>query len=118
MWDQRLTLGAVHPGVLARIGDHVIMPDDPHGKPSSGPGNAFDMDADQFRKSGHQLVDQIADFLGGIRNVRASHDLTPEDARALKQMGIARVYTPKDFKITEIMGDVTKLVEKAWLVKG
>jgi (2R)-ethylmalonyl-CoA mutase len=33
-------------------------------------------------------------------------------------MGIARVYTPKDFKITEIMGDVTKLVEKAWLVKG
>ncbi len=44
--------------------------------------------------------------------------IPPEDARALKQMGIARVYTPKDFKITEIMGDVTKLVEKAWLVKG
>ncbi len=44
--------------------------------------------------------------------------IPPEDARALKQMGIACVYTPKDFKITEIMGDVTKLVEKAWLVKG
>lgn len=44
--------------------------------------------------------------------------IPPEDERALKQMGIARVYTPKDFKITEIMGDVTKLVEKAWLVKG
>ena len=44
--------------------------------------------------------------------------IPPEDARALKQMGIARVYTPKDFRITEIMGDVTKLVEKAWLVKG
>ena len=44
--------------------------------------------------------------------------IPPEDALALKQMGIARVYTPKDFKITEIMGDVTKLVEKAWLVKG
>ena len=41
-----------------------------------------------------------------------------EDARALKQMGIVRVYTPKDFKITEIMSDVTALVEKAWLVKG
>jgi (2R)-ethylmalonyl-CoA mutase len=25
-------------------------------------------------------------------------------------MGAARVYTPKDFKITEIMGDVVKLV--------
>jgi (2R)-ethylmalonyl-CoA mutase len=44
--------------------------------------------------------------------------IPPEDARALKQMGIARVYTPKDFRITEIMGDVTRLVEKAWLVKG
>ena len=44
--------------------------------------------------------------------------IPPEDARALKQMGIARVYTPKDFRITEIMDDVTKLVEKAWLVKG
>jgi len=44
--------------------------------------------------------------------------IPPEDARALKQMGIARVYTPKDFRITEIISDVTKLVEKAWLVKG
>jgi (2R)-ethylmalonyl-CoA mutase len=44
--------------------------------------------------------------------------IPPEDARALKQMGIARVYTPKDFKITEIMSDVTALVEKAWLVRG
>ena len=42
----------------------------------------------------------------------------PEDARALRQMGIARVYTPKDFKITEIMGDVVGIVEKAWLVEG
>ncbi|WP_349679748.1 hypothetical protein, partial [Hyphomonas sp. UBA4494] len=28
------------------------------------------------------------------------------------------VYTPKDFKITEIMGDVVGIVEKAWLVEG
>ncbi len=41
-----------------------------------------------------------------------------EDSRALRQMGIARVYTPKDFKITEIMGDVVGIVEKAWLVEG
>ena len=44
--------------------------------------------------------------------------IPPEDARALRQMGIARVYTPKDFKITEIMGDVVGIVEKAWLVEG
>ena len=44
--------------------------------------------------------------------------IPPEDARALRQMGIARVYTPKDFKITAIMGDVVGIVEKAWLVEG
>jgi (2R)-ethylmalonyl-CoA mutase len=34
------------------------------------------------------------------------------DALALKQMGIRRVYTPKDYKITQIMGDVVKVVEE------
>jgi len=43
--------------------------------------------------------------------------IIPEaDALALKQMGIRRVYTPKDYKITEIMGDVVKVVEET-LVK-
>ena len=44
--------------------------------------------------------------------------IIPEaDALALKQMGVRRVYTPKDYKITEIMGDVVKVVEEA-LVKA
>ena len=30
-------------------------------------------------------------------------------------MGVARVYTPKDFKITNIMGDVVDLAEAAWM---
>ncbi len=55
--------------------------------------------------------------LGGVPVV-VGGIIPPEDERSLKQMGIARVYTPKDFRITEIMGDVTKLVEKAWLVEG
>lgn len=38
-----------------------------------------------------------------------------EDEQALRQMGVRRVYSPKDFKITEIMDDVADLVEKAWL---
>ena len=42
----------------------------------------------------------------------------PEDAMALRQMGVKRVYTPKDFKITEIMGDVVGIMDKAWLVEG
>ncbi|MEQ1708504.1 MAG: protein meaA [Terricaulis sp.] len=36
--------------------------------------------------------------------------IPPTDALALKQMGVAGVYTPKDFKITGIMADVVKLV--------
>ena len=39
--------------------------------------------------------------------------IIPEaDALILKQMGVARIYTPKDFKITQIMGDVVRLVEQ------
>ena len=38
--------------------------------------------------------------------------IIPEaDALALKQMGVARVYTPKDFRITEMLGEVVGLVE-------
>jgi (2R)-ethylmalonyl-CoA mutase len=42
--------------------------------------------------------------------------IIPEaDARLLKQMRVTRVYTPKDFKITGIMGDVVRVVEQAAL---
>ncbi|KCZ45458.1 protein meaA [Hyphomonas pacifica] len=58
----------------------------------------------ELRKVG---LGHVPVIIGGI--------IPPEDAMALKQMGIARVYTPKDFKITEIMGDVVKIVENAWL---
>ena len=61
----------------------------------------------ELRKVG---LDNVPVVVGGI--------IPPEDSRALRQMGITRVYTPKDFKITEIMGDVVGIVEKAWLVKG
>jgi (2R)-ethylmalonyl-CoA mutase len=51
-----------------------------------------------------------AEGLGDIPVVAGG--IIPEaDALILKQMGVARVYTPKDFKITEIMGDVVRLVE-------
>jgi ethylmalonyl-CoA mutase len=40
--------------------------------------------------------------------------IIPEaDGLALKQMGVKRVYTPKDYKITQITGDVVKVVEEA-----
>ena len=43
--------------------------------------------------------------------------IPPEDERALRQMGVRRVYTPKDFKITNIMDDVVDVVESTWLEK-
>ncbi|MEL6661813.1 MAG: protein meaA [Pseudomonadota bacterium] len=58
----------------------------------------------EMRKAG---VDNIPLVVGGI--------IPPEDEMALRQMGVARVYTPKDFKITGIMGDVVELAETAWL---
>ena len=60
----------------------------------------------ELRKAG---LDHVPVVVGGI--------IPPEDARALRQMGVARIYTPKDFRITEIMGDVVKIAEQAWLVK-
>ncbi|MGE0597144.1 MAG: methylmalonyl-CoA mutase family protein [Hyphomonadaceae bacterium] len=36
--------------------------------------------------------------------------IPPADALALRQMGVAGVYTPKDFRITGIMADVVRMV--------
>ena len=58
-----------------------------------------------------------AEGLGHIPVV-AGGIIPPEDALILKQMGVARIYTPKDFKITEIMGDVVKLVERTALERA
>lgn len=42
----------------------------------------LDMDAETFRELGHKMVDQLADFIGGIREVRSSHSMTPDEAVA------------------------------------
>ena len=39
-----------------------------------------------------------------------SLDLESPAVEALKEAGVARVYTPKDFEITRIMGDIVDLV--------
>jgi len=50
-------------------------------------------------------LDGVPVVVGGI--------IPPEDARALKQFGVAAVYTPKDFKINRIMADVVRIAEGA-----
>jgi (2R)-ethylmalonyl-CoA mutase len=37
--------------------------------------------------------------------------IPPEDAAALKAMGVAAIYTPKDFQLNEIMLDIVRLLE-------
>ena len=49
-------------------------------------------------------LDHVPLVVGGI--------IPPADALALKQMGVAGVYTPKDFRITDAMGDIVRMVEK------
>ena len=58
-----------------------------------------------LRKAGLEDVPVVA---GGI--------IPEEDAERLRAMGVARVYTPKDFEITRIMADIVTLVEEQGLV--
>ncbi len=63
--------------------------------------------------SHRELVPQVVDLLresdsqvpvvvGGI--------IPPDDARVLTEAGVARVYTPKDFDLNRIMGEIAELV--------
>jgi ethylmalonyl-CoA mutase len=46
-------------------------------------------------------LDDVPVVVGGI--------IPPEDAAQLKAAGVARVYTPKDFDLTRIIGDIVEL---------
>jgi (2R)-ethylmalonyl-CoA mutase len=65
-------------------------------------GSHLDLVQEVVRLMRAEGLDQVPLVVGGI--------IPPADALALKQMGVAGVYTPKDFKITGIMSDVVKLV--------
>ncbi|WP_438956506.1 methylmalonyl-CoA mutase family protein [Cognatiyoonia sp.] len=55
---------------------------------------------DQMRAAGLVHIPVIA---GGI--------IPDEDAEKLRAMGVAKVYTPKDFELNKIMGDIVTLVD-------
>jgi (2R)-ethylmalonyl-CoA mutase len=40
--------------------------------------------------------------------------IPPADAELLTRAGVARVYTPKDFDLTQIMRDIVTVVDSAW----
>jgi len=39
--------------------------------------------------------------------------IPPADAEALRRAGVARVYTPKDFDLNAIIGDIVTIVAKS-----
>ncbi|MFM9850181.1 MAG: methylmalonyl-CoA mutase family protein [Hyphomicrobiaceae bacterium] len=47
-------------------------------------------------------IDDVPVVVGGI--------IPPEDAKLLRTLGVAAVYTPKDFEMNTIMGDIVTLV--------
>ncbi len=50
-------------------------------------------------------LDDVPVVVGGI--------IPDSDARALQELGVAAVYTPKDFGLTEIMGGIVDVIRKA-----
>jgi len=50
-------------------------------------------------------LDDVPVVVGGI--------IPPDDAAALKQSGVAAVYTPKDFELNRMMSDVLRIVERS-----
>jgi (2R)-ethylmalonyl-CoA mutase len=50
-------------------------------------------------------LDDVPVVVGGI--------IPDSDARRLRELGVARVFTPKDFGLTEIMGEVVDVVRAA-----
>jgi (2R)-ethylmalonyl-CoA mutase len=61
-----------------------------------------------------------AEVIAGLREAGRGHVpvvvggiIPPEDEAALKAAGVARVYTPKDFDLTQIMREIVDVVEGA-----
>ncbi|TAJ37456.1 MAG: protein meaA [Reyranella sp.] len=66
-------------------------------------------------------VSLVGDVLAGLRAagigdvpVVVGGIIPPADSEALIKAGVARVYTPKDFDLTQIMRDVVVVVDSAW----
>ena len=65
-------------------------------------GSHLDLVQEVVRLMRNAGLTKVPVVVGGI--------IPPDDELVLRQMGVAAIYTPKDFRITEIMGDVVKLV--------
>ena len=58
---------------------------------------------DVIERMRQEGLDDVPLVVGGI--------IPPDDAKILKALGVAAVYTPKDFQLNTIMGDIVSLLE-------
>jgi (2R)-ethylmalonyl-CoA mutase len=61
--------------------------------------------ADVLERLRERGLGDLPVVLGGI--------IPPEDAEQLRSLGVCRVYTPKDFDLTEIMSNIVQVVEES-----
>jgi len=61
----------------------------------------------------HEVMARLKDNGAAEVPVVVGGIIPPQDARALKDAGVAGVYTPKDFALNRIMADLVRIVEVA-----
>jgi len=78
--------------------------------PATGSGRhaPLDMTSDDFRALGHDLVDRIADFLGGIRDRPVTRGEAPQEIRAL--LHAERCLPHEGADPAELMASVSRLL--------
>ena len=70
-------------------------------------GSHLPLVAEVVRRMGDLGLSEVPVVVGGI--------VPDEDARKLKAAGVARVYTPKDYDVTRIMGELVELIDRPQL---
>ncbi|MBW7835791.1 MAG: protein meaA [Sphingomonadales bacterium] len=66
-------------------------------------GSHLELVSEVMRRMRDAGLSDVPVVVGGI--------IPPEDAAKLQAMGVARIYTPKDFQVNDIMGDIITLVD-------
>ena len=98
-----ITAGNMDSMVNRYTSDRRVRSDDAY-TPGGLAGKRPDRSVIVYAQRAREAYPDVPVVVGGI--------IPEADALALKQMGVKRVYTPKDYKITQIMGDVVKVVEE------
>ena len=75
------------------------------------------LDLSEVTDEKHLIDDLGADSLNIVEVVMGIEEefdieIPDDDAEKLRKMGVARIYTPKDFELNAIMGDIVQLAKQ------